>query len=76
MDTVLDQSPDSPAPRRAFGALGWLLVLAVLAAGSYGAWRAWHLVAPVAEVVWSGDLAPQWYDSSAQAQRAHCPRCG
>ena len=34
------------------------------------------LVAPASDVVWSGDLAPQWYDSSAQAQRAHCPRCG
>jgi hypothetical protein len=34
------------------------------------------VVAPAAEVVWSGELAPQWYDSSPQAQRAHCPRCG
>ena len=61
MDTVLDQSPDSPAPRRAFGALGWLLVLAVLAAGSYGAWRAWHLVAPVAEE--GPDLSPEALDA-------------
>lgn len=61
MDTVLDQSPDSPAPRRAFGALGWLLVLAVLAAGSYGAWRAWHLIAPVAEE--GPDLSPEALDA-------------
>lgn len=61
MDTVLEQSPDSPAPRRAFGALGWLLVLAVLAAGSYGAWRAWHLVAPAAEE--GPDLSPEALDA-------------
>lgn len=34
------------------------------------------LAVPTAEVTWSGELAPQWYASSAQAQRAHCPRCG
>lgn len=61
MDTVLDQSPDSPAPRRALGALGWLLVIAVLAAGSYGAWRAWHLVAPLAEE--GPDLSPEALDA-------------
>jgi uroporphyrin-3 C-methyltransferase len=61
MDTVVDQSPDSPAPRRAFGALGWLLVLSVLAAGSYGAWRAWHWVAPVAEE--GPDLSPEALDA-------------
>lgn len=34
------------------------------------------LAAPTADVEWSGELQPQWYASSAQAQRAHCPRCG
>lgn len=61
MHAVLDQSPDSPAPRRAFGALGWLLVLSVLAAGGYGAWRAWHLFTPVAEE--GPDLSPEALDS-------------
>lgn len=61
MATVLDQSPDSPAPRRAFGALGWLLVLAVLAAGSYGAWKGWQLVAPVAQE--GPDLSPEALDA-------------
>lgn len=61
MDTVLDQSPDSPAPRRAFGAIGWLLLLAVLAAGGYGAWRAWQLLAPVAEE--GPDLSPEALDA-------------
>ena len=61
MDTVVDQSPDPPAPRRAFGVLGWLLALSVLAAGSYGAWRAWHLFAPVAEE--GPDLSPEALDA-------------
>lgn len=61
MDTVLEQSPDSPAPRRAFGALGWLLVLAVLAAGGYGAWRAWHLWIP--ETQEGPDLSPEALDA-------------
>jgi hypothetical protein len=34
------------------------------------------LAAPTEAVEWSGDLPPQWYDSSPQAKRAHCPRCG
>lgn len=34
------------------------------------------LAAATDDVAWCGDLAPQWYASSAQAQRAHCPRCG
>lgn len=34
------------------------------------------LAAPTEAVEWSGDLAPQWYDSSPQARRSHCPRCG
>jgi hypothetical protein len=34
------------------------------------------LVAPGDAVEWSGELAPAWYDSSPEAQRAHCPRCG
>lgn len=61
MDTVLDQSPDSPAPRRAFGTLGWLLLLAILAAGGYGAWRAWHLAMPLAEE--GPDLSPEALDA-------------
>lgn len=61
MDTVLEQSPDSPAPRRAFGAIGWLLLLAVLAAGSYGAWRGWERFAPVADD--GPDLSPEALDA-------------
>jgi uroporphyrin-3 C-methyltransferase len=61
MDTVVEQSSDSPAPRRAFGALGWLLVLAVLAAGSYGAWRGWQRFAPVADE--GPDLSPEALDA-------------
>lgn len=61
MNTVLEQSHDSPAPRRAFGALGWLLVLAVLAAGGYGAWRAWQLFVPVAQE--GPDLSPEALDA-------------
>jgi len=61
MDTVLEQSPDSPAPRRAFGAIGWLLLLAVLAAGSYGAWRGWQYFAPVADD--GPDLSPEALDA-------------
>ncbi len=61
MNSVLDPSPDSPAPRRAFGALGWLLLLAVLAAGGYGAWRAWHLWFPVAQE--GPDLSPEALDA-------------
>src|SRR5512139_428576 len=34
------------------------------------------LAMPSEEVQWSGELQPQWYASSAQAQRSHCPRCG
>lgn len=34
------------------------------------------LSAPTNAVQWSGDLQPQWYDSSAQARRSFCPRCG
>ena len=34
------------------------------------------LAVPSADAVWSGELQPQWYASSAQAQRSHCPRCG
>lgn len=34
------------------------------------------LAVPTADVLWSGDTQPQWYASSAQAQRSHCPRCG
>ncbi len=34
------------------------------------------LAAPADSVVWSGDLQPQWYDSSPASRRAHCPRCG
>ena len=61
MDTVLDQSPDPPVPRRAFGALGWLLLLAVLAAGSYGAWRAWPWLTPASEE--GPDLSPEALDA-------------
>ena len=61
MDTVLDQTPDSQPPRRAFGAIGWLLLLAVLAAGSYGAWRAWQHFAPVAQD--GPDLSPEALDA-------------
>ena len=61
MDTVLDPSPDSPAPRRALGALGWLLLLAVLAAGSYGAWQAWHLLTPIRQD--GPDLSPEALDA-------------
>lgn len=61
MNTVLEPSPDSPPPRRAFGALGWLLVLAVLAAGGYGAWRAWQLLTPVAPD--GPDLSPEALDA-------------
>jgi uroporphyrin-III C-methyltransferase len=61
MDTVLDTPPDSPAPRRGFGALGWLLLLAVLAAGSYGAWRGWQMIAPLAEE--GPDLSPEALDA-------------
>lgn len=34
------------------------------------------LAVPTENVVWSGELKPQWYVSSAQAQRSHCPHCG
>jgi hypothetical protein len=34
------------------------------------------LAVPAHEVQWSGALQPQWYASSPQAQRSHCPRCG
>lgn len=34
------------------------------------------LVVPSVQVNWSGELMPQWYDSSPQARRSHCPRCG
>lgn len=34
------------------------------------------LAAATADVHWSGELSPQWYDSSPAAMRAHCPRCG
>lgn len=34
------------------------------------------LAVPTAAVQWSGDLQPHWYESSAQAKRSHCPRCG
>ena len=34
------------------------------------------LVVPTDDAVWSGELQPQLYASSAQAQRSHCPRCG
>lgn len=42
MDTVLDDTSVSPAPRRRFGALGWLLVLGVVAAAAIGGWRLWQ----------------------------------
>jgi uroporphyrin-3 C-methyltransferase len=61
MDNVVEQSPDSPAPRRAFGALGWLLVLSVVAAGSYGAWRGWQWLTPVAQE--GPDLSPEALDA-------------
>lgn len=35
------------------------------------------MLAAASEAVrWSGEIAPAWYASSAQAHRAHCPRCG
>jgi hypothetical protein len=34
------------------------------------------LAVPTEAVQWSGELQPQWYDSSPQARRSHCPRCG
>lgn len=34
------------------------------------------LAVPTDQVEWAGELAPQWYASSAQARRSHCPRCG
>ena len=34
------------------------------------------LAVPTANVIWSGELQSQWYVSSAQALRSHCPRCG
>lgn len=34
------------------------------------------LAVPTDEVQWAGELKPQWYDSSPQARRSHCPHCG
>jgi hypothetical protein len=34
------------------------------------------LAVPTEAVQWSGELSPLWYDSSPQARRSHCPRCG
>lgn len=34
------------------------------------------LAADASDVQWGGELLPQWYRSSPEAQRAHCPRCG
>jgi hypothetical protein len=34
------------------------------------------LAVPTAAVQWSGEMPPQWYESSGQARRSHCPRCG
>lgn len=34
------------------------------------------LAVPSEQVAWSGELAPQWYASSPEVQRSHCPRCG
>lgn len=61
MNTVLDETPDSPPPRRSSGALGWLLLMAVLAAGGYGAWLAWQTLRPSPDA--GPDLSPEALDA-------------
>ncbi|MFY2763902.1 uroporphyrinogen-III C-methyltransferase [Arenimonas sp. MALMAid1274] len=61
VDTVLEQSSDTPPARRPFGALGWLLLCAVLAAGVYGAWRGWQALRPSEEA--GPDLSPEALDA-------------
>lgn len=61
MDTVLDQTPDTPPARRPFGALGWLLLCAVLAAGVYGAWKGWQALRPSPDD--GPDLSPEALDA-------------
>jgi uroporphyrin-3 C-methyltransferase len=60
VDTVLDDSPDSPPARRRSGASGWLwLLVPMLAAGAAGAW--WWTSRPVAEP--GPDLSPEALDA-------------
>ena len=61
MDTVLDDTPDSPARRRRFGALGWLLVLGVVAAAAIGGWRLWQAGREALEP--GPDLSPEALDA-------------
>ncbi len=61
MKTVLDPNPETPSARRAFGALGWLLLVAVLAAGGYGAWRGWLALRPALDE--GPDLSPEALDA-------------
>jgi uroporphyrin-3 C-methyltransferase len=61
MDTVLDETPETPAARRRFGALGWLLLLLVLVAAGYGGWRAWQALRPAADA--GPDLSPEALDA-------------
>lgn len=61
MDTVLEPRPESPAARRPFGALGWLLLLLVVAALAAGGWYAWRtLRTPAPE---GPDLSPEALDA-------------
>ncbi len=61
MDTVIDETPESPPGRSAFGVAGWLLLVVVLAVGGYAAWWAWSSRQPVAEA--GPDLSPEALDA-------------
>ncbi|KAA2284749.1 uroporphyrinogen-III C-methyltransferase [Arenimonas fontis] len=60
MNSVLDETSDTPRPRHRFGALGWLLVLLVLAAIMAGGWRWWSSRAPANA---GPDLSPEALDA-------------
>jgi uroporphyrin-3 C-methyltransferase len=61
VDTVIDETPDSPPRSKAFGLAGWLLLMVVLAASLLGAWWFWSSRQPVAEA--GPDLSPDALDA-------------
>jgi len=61
METVIDETPESPRKNRRFGTAGGLLLVLVLAAAAYGAWWAWSSRAPAADA--GPDLSPEAIDA-------------
>ena len=61
VNNVPDPTPGTPPARRAFGALGWLLLAAVLVAVAWGGWRGWQALTPAPDQ--GPDLSPEALDA-------------